>query len=73
MLGSQSRNQVSQSGVPSGTSLPTQASPPQLCPHGRTRDLDALLAVIRAARQFIYASVMEYLPTTCFRHPPRWV
>lgn len=64
---------MSQSGVPSGTSLPTQASPPQLCPQGRTRDLDALLAVIRAARQFIYASVMEYLPTTCFRHPPRWV
>ncbi|XP_015976948.2 5'-3' exonuclease PLD4 [Rousettus aegyptiacus] len=57
-------------GVP--TTAYFSASPPQLCPHGRTRDLDALLAVIRAARQFIYASVMEYLPTTCFRHPPRY-
>ncbi|KAB0398858.1 hypothetical protein E2I00_006052 [Balaenoptera physalus] len=34
----------------------TQASPPALCPHGRTRDLDALLAVMGGAREFIYAS-----------------
>lgn len=46
-----------------------QASPPALCPHGRTRDLDALLAVMGAAREFLYASVMEYFPTTRFRHP----
>lgn len=57
--------------VPSGTSLPTQASPPALCPNGRTWDLDALLAVIGGAREFIYASVMEYFPTTRFSHPAR--
>lgn len=49
-----------------------QASPPALCPHGRTRDLDALLAVMGAAQEFLYASVMEYFPTTRFRHPARW-
>lgn len=59
--------------VPSGTALPAQASPPALCPAGRTRDLDALLAVMGGAREFIYASVMEYFPTSRFRHPPRWV
>nr|KAF6501954.1 phospholipase D family member 4 [Molossus molossus] len=51
---------------------PKQASPPQLCPHGRTRDLDALLMVMREARQFIYASVMDYFPTTRFSHPARY-
>lgn len=56
-----------------GTSLPGQASPPMLCPHGRTRDLEALLAVMGGAREFIYASVMEYFPTTRFSHPARWV
>ena len=49
-----------------------QASPPALCPHGRTHDLDALLAVMGAAQEFLYASVMEYFPTTRFRHPARW-
>ncbi|XP_032260565.1 phospholipase D4 isoform X2 [Phoca vitulina] len=50
----------------------TQASPPMLCPHGRTRDLEALLAVMGGAREFIYASVMEYFPTTRFSHPARY-
>ncbi|XP_024837985.1 5'-3' exonuclease PLD4 isoform X10 [Bos taurus] len=54
-------------GVP--TTVYFSASPPSLCPHGRTRDLDALLAVMGAAREFLYASVMEYFPTTRFRHP----
>lgn len=53
--------------------VPLQASPPSLCPHGRTRDLDAVLGVMEAARQFIYVSVMEYFPTTRFTHPARWV
>ncbi|XP_052040872.1 5'-3' exonuclease PLD4 isoform X1 [Apodemus sylvaticus] len=56
--------------------LPTtayfSASPPSLCPHGRTRDLDAVLGVMEAARQFIYVSVMEYFPTTRFTHPARY-
>ena len=57
--------------VPAGDLSAPQASPPELCPHGRTRDLDALLAVMRGARQFIYASVMDYFPTTRFAHPAR--
>ncbi|MBV94774.1 Phospholipase D4, partial [Eschrichtius robustus] len=57
-------------GVP--TAAYFSASPPALCPHGRTRDLDALLAVMGGAREFIYASVMEYFPTTRFTHPARY-
>ncbi|KAM9711067.1 5'-3' exonuclease PLD4 isoform 1-T1 [Dama dama] len=57
-------------GVP--TTAYFSASPPALCPHGRTRDLDALLAVMGAAQEFLYASVMEYFPTTRFRHPARY-
>ncbi|XP_070370553.1 5'-3' exonuclease PLD4 isoform X1 [Equus asinus] len=57
-------------GVP--TTAYFSASPPALCPRGRTRDLDALLAVMGAAREFIYISVMEYFPTTRFRHPARY-
>lgn len=49
-----------------------QASPPSLCPHGRTRDLDAVLGVMEGARQFIYVSVMEYFPTTRFTHHARY-
>jgi len=57
-------------GVP--TTAYFSASPPMLCPHGRTRDLEALLAVMGGAREFIYASVMEYFPTTRFSHPARY-
>ncbi|VTJ84147.1 5'-3' exonuclease PLD4 [Marmota monax] len=56
--------------------LPTMAyfsaSPPALCPRGRTQDLDAVLAVMEGAREFIFASVMEYFPTTRFSHPARY-
>ncbi|XP_007473521.1 5'-3' exonuclease PLD4 [Monodelphis domestica] len=45
------------------------ASPPVLCPKGRTRDLGALLSLIRDAKDFLYASVMEYFPTSRFQHP----
>ncbi|XP_022361176.1 phospholipase D4 isoform X2 [Enhydra lutris kenyoni] len=57
-------------GVP--TTAYFSASPPALCPHGRTRDLEALLAVVRDAREFIYVSVMEYFPSTRFSHPARY-
>lgn len=57
-------------GVP--TTAYFSASPPALCPRGRTRDLDALLAVMRAARQFLYVSVMDYFPTTRFSRPARY-
>ncbi|XP_066132662.1 5'-3' exonuclease PLD4 [Saccopteryx bilineata] len=57
-------------GVPTTAYL--SASPPTLCPWGRTRDLDALLAVMREARRFLYVSVMDYFPTTRFTHPARY-
>ncbi|XP_006902765.1 PREDICTED: phospholipase D4 [Elephantulus edwardii] len=57
-------------GVP--TAAYFSASPPVLCPHGRTRDLDALLTVMGQAREFLYASVMEYFPTTRFSRTPRY-
>ncbi|XP_054988610.1 5'-3' exonuclease PLD4 [Sorex araneus] len=58
------------SGLP--TTAYFSASPPALCPSGRTRDLDALLTEIGHAREFIYISVMEYFPTTRFQHPDRY-
>ncbi|XP_023561482.1 phospholipase D4 isoform X3 [Octodon degus] len=48
------------------------ASPPALCPHGRTQDLDSVLAVMEDAREFLYVAVMEYFPTTRFRRPARY-
>ncbi|XP_047719636.1 5'-3' exonuclease PLD4 isoform X2 [Prionailurus viverrinus] len=57
-------------GVP--TTAYFSASPPPLCPHGRTGDLEALLAVMGGAQEFIYASVMEYFPTTRFSRPARY-
>ncbi|CAH6853724.1 Pld4 [Phodopus roborovskii] len=57
-------------GVP--TTAYFSASPPSLCPHGRTRDLDAVLGVVADAREFVYVSVMEYFPTTCFTRPARY-
>lgn len=57
-------------GVP--TTAYFSASPPALCPRGRTRDLDAVLAVMRAARRFLYVSVMDYFPTTRFSRPARY-
>lgn len=48
------------------------ASPPTFCPRGRTKDLEALLSVIRGAEDFLYASVMEYFPTSRFEHPIRY-
>lgn len=58
------------SGLP--TTAYFSASPPALCPRGRTRDLDALLSVMRTAQDFLYVSVMEYFPTTRFIHPTRY-
>ncbi|KAL1790726.1 phospholipase D4 isoform X2 [Sigmodon hispidus] len=57
-------------GVP--TTAYFSASPPSLCPHGRTGDLDAVLGVMAGAREFIYVSVMEYFPTTRFTRPARY-
>ena len=39
------------------------SSPPQLCTHGRTTDIDSILDVIHKAKKFIHISVMDYSPT----------
>ncbi|XP_060117564.1 5'-3' exonuclease PLD4 [Heteronotia binoei] len=48
------------------------ASPFSFCPEGRTDDLQGILDVINSAEEFVYVSVMEYFPTSRFRHPPRY-
>ncbi|XP_061468284.1 5'-3' exonuclease PLD4 isoform X3 [Rhineura floridana] len=48
------------------------ASPSSFCPGGRTSDLEAVLDVIYDAEEFVYVSIMEYFPTSRFRHPPRY-
>ena len=48
------------------------SSPHTLCPTGRTRDLDALLSVIRSAEKFIWIAVMDYIPAIIYNHPYRF-
>uniref|UniRef100_A0A8D0L7J2 Phospholipase D family member 4 n=1 Tax=Sphenodon punctatus TaxID=8508 RepID=A0A8D0L7J2_SPHPU len=48
------------------------ASPPVFCPEGRTHDLTAILGAIYDAKVFVYVSVMDYFPTSRFRHPARY-
>ncbi|KAK9500345.1 hypothetical protein O3M35_001626 [Rhynocoris fuscipes] len=42
------------------------SSPPQLCPDGRTSDIDSILDVIHKADKFVYISVMDYMPVTVY-------
>lgn len=42
------------------------SSPPELCPGGRTIDVDAIVNVINSAEKFVYVAVMDYFPTTQF-------
>lgn len=46
--------------------LLTQNSPPAFCPDSRTKDLDAVLSVVRQAEQFIHVALMEYFPASKF-------
>ncbi|XP_046567384.1 5'-3' exonuclease PLD3-like isoform X1 [Haliotis rubra] len=48
------------------------SSPPQFCPAGRTGDIDAILAVIRAAKRFVYVAVMDYLPMIAYSEPRKF-
>ncbi|XP_026577291.1 phospholipase D3 isoform X2 [Pseudonaja textilis] len=48
------------------------SAPPALCAPGRTADLQSLLSVIEGAQEFVYVSVMSYLPTMEFSHPRRF-
>ncbi|GFO27503.1 phospholipase d3 [Plakobranchus ocellatus] len=45
------------------------SSPPAFSPMGRTGDIDAIVHVIRSAKEFIYISVMDYLPQIIYSHP----
>lgn len=42
------------------------SAPPQLCPPGREGDGDAILHVIRSARQYIHIAVMDYVPALLY-------
>ncbi|KAJ8394067.1 hypothetical protein AAFF_G00054110 [Aldrovandia affinis] len=57
-------------GVPAHVYL--SSAPPQLSGHGRTGDLSAILSVISDAQQFIFISVMDYLPFSRFTKTPRF-
>ena len=47
-----------------------QSSPPEVCPAGRTGDIDAILSTIAEAEQFVYIAVMDYLPITIYTKTP---
>ncbi|XP_072887366.1 5'-3' exonuclease PLD3 isoform X2 [Hemitrygon akajei] len=48
------------------------SAPPSLCGPGRTTDLDAILDVIDDAREFVFISVMDFLPLCKFCNPQRY-
>ncbi|XP_067831888.1 5'-3' exonuclease PLD3-like isoform X2 [Heptranchias perlo] len=48
------------------------SAPPSLCAHGRTSDLNAILSVIDDAREFVFISVMDFLPLCQFCKPQRF-
>ncbi|XP_052005545.1 5'-3' exonuclease PLD3-like [Xyrauchen texanus] len=57
-------------GVPARVYL--SSSPPLLSSNGRSDDLSSILSVIADAEQFIYVSVMDYLPMSQFTEPVRF-
>ncbi|XP_004921723.1 5'-3' exonuclease PLD3 isoform X2 [Bombyx mori] len=42
------------------------SSPPPFSPLGRTDDSDAIVSIIQTAEQFVYISVMDYIPATIY-------
>lgn len=52
-------------------SLSPQSAPPQISARGRTDELDAILSVIHDAQQFVFVSVMDFLPLSQDSAPPR--
>ncbi|XP_051901223.1 5'-3' exonuclease PLD3-like isoform X2 [Pristis pectinata] len=48
------------------------SAPPSLCASDRTTDLDAILDVIDDAREFVFISVMDFLPLCKFCNPQRF-
>ncbi|KXJ05005.1 Phospholipase D3, partial [Exaiptasia diaphana] len=55
------------------TGIFLSSSPKQLCPPGRTVDIDAILNIIGKAEKFVYIEVMDYFPTTLYlKHNTYW-
>ena len=50
-----------------------QSSPPQICPTGRVGDGDTIVQIINSAEKYVHIAVMDYFPTTQFRHPREYV
>jgi len=49
------------------------SSPAPLCPQGREVDIEAILATINSAQEFIHIAVMDYFPSTIYtKHPVFW-
>ncbi|XP_062856686.1 5'-3' exonuclease PLD3 isoform X2 [Trichomycterus rosablanca] len=57
-------------GVPARVYL--SSAPPQLSTYGRTDDLAAILSIIADAKEFVYVSVMDYIPMSQFTQPIRF-
>ncbi|XP_072520124.1 5'-3' exonuclease PLD3 isoform X2 [Salminus brasiliensis] len=57
-------------GVPARVYL--SSAPPQLSAYGRSDDLSTILSVIADAKEFIYVSVMDYIPMSQFTQPLRF-
>ncbi|XP_029972650.1 phospholipase D3-like isoform X1 [Salarias fasciatus] len=57
-------------GVPARAYL--SSSPPQISARGRADDLSSILSVIDDAHNFIYISVMDYLPLSQYTQPVRF-
>lgn len=45
------------------------SSPKELCPDGRTNDIDAILHIINTAERFIHIAVMDYFPIFLYKRP----
>ncbi|XP_074861853.1 5'-3' exonuclease PLD4-like [Carettochelys insculpta] len=56
----------------SSAELYLSSSPPALCSTGRTPDLTAIVSTIQDAQDFIYISVMDYVPQCTFCQPKRF-
>lgn len=45
------------------------SSPKELCPDGRTNDIDSILSIINSAEKYIYIAVMDYFPIFLYKRP----
>lgn len=66
----QSPLQLRLNGVPARVYL--SSAPPQIAARGRTDDLAAILSVIHDAREFVFISVMDFLPLSEYSKPLRF-